>query len=315
MVLFLMIANLTNQQMEVQDNMGGRKVKGYIISTILFISIFLTGGSSQNSEAKVTENSIVQLAEVTETSCKDSVKLEQIELNKKYQLDVGDDGEDDFLLISTDVSAENWENAAAIILNNTRTKVDYPSYDLYAYLIQTSNGVNRVIICGGIGNDYGSVVIYDLSITGAVELYSIPGFIREIDKEKGLLQIRDRKFLLGLQFMNVYYYLNEKGDLIQDGNYNIDTDSALSGTGFTLIKDMRVFLYDENAEQWRETILNNGEKLISYETDMKSKIFFLLNDNTKGYIEMEINSISEEYYVGDIELVDYFDQSEFQWAG
>lgn len=257
----------------------------------------------QKNETLISHSTISKL---------ENLKIQPIDLDTKY-LFSGKNGKTNTLSISTEVQKELNIAPAEIVFNNQRTKVtnqlDYNH--LYAYLAQSNTGKCMIFMCGGIGNDYGGTFIYDLGENSAEESEMIPGFIQTVDMKNGEFEIYDRKMLLGLQFMTARYHVSENGELIQDGNYLIDTD--LSYPGYALTKDIKTFLYDSESECYNEVILKKGQNVRCYETDMSTRIYFLSEDNTEGYIDM----VQEDgvFYVDGIDLVDYFDKHELQWAG
>lgn len=290
-------------------------MKKYIGFSIFILVTCLAGCNTQKPD--IIKNKDTSANETSFQS--DSKKtvytmIRTLELNTEYQLDIGEDEKENFLLVSTDIAMEDiGGDMAKIILNDKQLKVELPEYPISIHLLQSNNKIHRLLLWGGIGNDYGGIFIYDLDVKGIMKLDMIPGFIEKIDFENGELLIRDRKQLLGLQFMEAYYSICEDGNLIPNGNFRIDT--ALTPMGFTLTKEMRVFLYDSDIQEYKKSNLRAGERLKCYGTDMKNKIFFLLEDNTEGYIDMVPDEEGGDFSIDDVKLVDYFDKSEFQWAG
>lgn len=307
------------------------KVKIYLVCISLLLFVGLTGCYNSNASnfQKHTENKAVTettgLQEQQSTSIVYSspialnhLKIQPIELDTEYQL-INKDKKEITLYVYSDTQYDPYSYSIDIIINSHKFKTQGLDHsDLEVYLTQGNNDTYSILMCGGIGNDYKAINTYDLCLDpetvqkDTIEpVTTIYGDISSVNMEKGTFEVNDRKWVLGVSNVTAYYHIGDNGEILQDGNYKINSGSDFAG--YPLIKDMKSFIYDTDLRTYKEITLKTGVKVKFYETDMKSKMYIELEDGSKGYINV-VKKNDDSFYLNGIKVTDYFDKNNFWWT-
>lgn len=177
------------------------------------------------------------------------------------------------------------------------------------------NGIYRIMLCGERGNDYHLIGNYKITDTGVEKEGEITGEIKEIDAN-GAMKVESRQFLAGFQMLTAVYNISEHGQMVREGDYEISSGGANNGSGrFTLVKDIKVNLYEPADGTYKAATVSAGEGLTLERTNMKDRLYFKTDSGEKGYIEIVFINSNEGFSVDGTNLTDYFNKSELSWAG
>ena len=229
-----------------------------------------------------------------------------IEYNKKYTIDIDNDGETDSVKVFIDEDGCTW-----VEVNNQKNAIGYSEEGIKSTIISDNNGNYCIGIAIHYDNDARISEFYRLNKDNIVYMSTVDGYIKSAYQNLGLY-VEDRKYIIGFQNTTGIYLINSDLKLSLEGNYIINDSKH------TLVKELKAYKYNDKTAVYEITTYQKGEALYLYETDMQNLIYFKTENGDKGYINAtkdDYESTTGEFYIEEERLVDYFDGEEISWAG
>ena len=229
-----------------------------------------------------------------------------IEYNKKYKIDIDNDGETDSVKVFIDEDGCAW-----VEVNNQKNAIGYSEEGIKSVIINDNNGNYCIGIAIHYVNDTRISEFYRLNKENIVYMSAVDGYIKSAYQNLGLY-VEDRKYIIGFQNTTGIYLINSDLKLSLEGNYIINDSKH------TLVKELKAYKYNDKTAVYEITTYHKGEALYLYETDMQNLIYFKTENGDKGYINAtkdDYESTTGEFYIEEERLVDYFDGEEISWAG
>ena len=237
---------------------------------------------------------------------KDGYAVNFIEYDKKYEIDIDNDGETDSVKVFIDEDGCAW-----VEVNNQKNAIGYSEEGIKSTIISDNNGNYCIGIAIHYVNDTRISEFYRLNKDNIVYMSTVDGYIKSAYQNLGLY-VEDRKYIIGFQNTTGIYLINSDLNLILEGNYIINDSKH------TLVKELKAYKYNDKTDAYEITTYQKGEALYLYETDMQNLIYFKTENGDKGYINAtkdDYESTTGEFYIEEERLVDYFDGEEISWAG
>lgn len=226
-----------------------------------------------------------------------------IEYNKKYEIDIDNDGETDSVKVFIDEDGCTW-----VTVNNQKKAIGYGEEGVKSAIIGDNHGNYCIGIAIHYDNDARISEFYRLNKDNIVYMSTVDGYIKSAYQDLGLY-VEDRKYIIGFQTTMSIYLINSDLNIVSEGNY------VINDSKHTLAKELKAYKYNDKAACYEMTVYQKGEVLHLYETDMQHLIYF---KTEKGYINVtkdDYESNAGEFYIEEERLVDYFDGEEISWAG
>lgn len=284
---------MTGLETGIKENYGEEAFMNKIrfISVSIFFLLILNGCSifKKGTDANKVEYSI-----------------KFIEYNKKYKIDIDNDGETDSVKVFIDEDGCTW-----LTVNNQKNAIGYGEEGVKSAIISDNNGNYCIGIAIHDDNDTRISEFYRLNKDNIVYMSTVDGYIKDAYQDLGLY-VEDRKYIIGFQTTMGIYLINSDLNLISEGNY------VINDSKHTLVKELKAYKYNNKAACYEMTVYQKGEVLHLYETDMQHLIYFKTENGDKGYINVtkdDYESTAGEFYIEEERLVDYFDGGEISWAG
>ena len=237
---------------------------------------------------------------------KDGYAVNFIEYDKKYEIDIDNDGETDSVKVFIDA-----DGYTSLEVNNHKKAVGYGEEGVKSVIINDNNGNYCIGIAIHYVNDTRISEFYRLNKDNIVYMSTVDGYIKSAYQNFGLY-VEDRKYIIGFQNTTAKYLINSDLNLILEGNYIINDSKH------TLVKELKAYKYNDKTAAYEITAYQKGEALYLYETDMQNLIYFKTGNGDKGYINAtkdDYESTTGEFYIEEDRLVDYFDGEGISWAG
>ena len=229
-----------------------------------------------------------------------------IEYNKKYEIDVDNDGETDSVKVFIDEEGYTW-----VEVNNQKNAIGYGEEEVKSTIISDNHGNYCIGVAIHYDNDTRISEFYRLNKDHIIYISTVDGYIKDAYQDLGLY-VEDRKYIIGFQTTMGIYLINSDLNIISKGNY------VINDSKHTLVKEFKAYKYNDKAACYEMTVYQKGEVLHLYETDMQHLIYFKTENGDKGYINVtkdDYESTASEFYIEEERLVDYFDGGEISWAG
>lgn len=229
-----------------------------------------------------------------------------IEYNKKYKIDIDNDGETDSVKVFIDEDGYTW-----VTVNNQKNAIGYGEEGVKSTIISDNNGNYCIGIAVHDDNDTCISEFYRLNKDNIIYMSTVDGYIKSAYQDLGLY-VEDRKYIIGFQTTMGIYLINSDLNIVSEGNY------VINDSKHTLVKELKAYKYNDKAACYETTVYQKGEVLHLYETDMQHLIYFKTENGDKGYINVtkdDYESTAGEFYIEEERLVDYFDGEEISWAG
>lgn len=229
-----------------------------------------------------------------------------IEYNKKYTIDIDNDGETDSVKVFIDEDGCTW-----VTVNNQKKAIGYGEEGIKSTIISDNNGNYCIGIAIHYDNDTRISEFYRLNKDNIVYMSTVGGYIKSAYQDLGLY-VEDRKYIIGFQTTMSIYLINSDLNIVSEGNY------VINDSKHTLTKELKAYKYNDKAACYERTVYQKGEVFHLYETDMQHLIYFKTENGDKGYINVtkdDYESTAGEFYIEEERLVDYFDGEEISWAG
>lgn len=229
-----------------------------------------------------------------------------IEYNKKYTIDIDNDGETDSVKVFIDEDGCTW-----VTVNNQKKAIGYGEEGIKSTIISDNNGNYCIGVAIHYDNDTRISEFYRLNKDHIIYMSTVDGYIKDAYQDLGLY-VEDRKYIIGFQTTMGIYVINSDLNIVSKGNY------VINDSKHTLVKELKAYKYNDKAACYERTVYQKGEVLHLYETDMQHLIYFKTENGDKGYINVtkdDYESITGEFYIEEERLVDYFDEEEISWAG
>ena len=215
-----------------------------------------------------------------------------IEYNKKYAIDIDNNGKTDSVKVFIDEEGYTW-----VEVNNQKNAIGYGEEGVKSTIISDNHGNYCIGIAIHYDNDTRISEFYRLNKDNIVYMSTVDGYI---------------KYIIGFQTTMGIYLINSDLNLVSEGNY------VINDSKHTLVKELKAYKYNNKAACYEMTVYQKGEVLHLYETDMQHLIYFKTENGDKGYINVtkdDYESTAGEFYIEEERLVDYFDGGEISWAG
>ena len=229
-----------------------------------------------------------------------------IEYNKKYEIDIDNDGETDSVKVFIDEDGCTW-----VTVNNQKKAIGYGEEGVKSAIIGDNHGNYCIGVAIHYDNDTRISEFYRLNKDNIVYRSTVDGYIKSAYQNLGLY-VEDRKYIIGFQNTTGIYLINSDQKLSLEGN------NSINDSKHTLVKELKAYKYNDKTAVYEITTYQKGEALYLYETDMQNLIYFKTENGDKGYINVtkdDYESITGEFYIEEERLVDYFDKEEISWAG
>ena len=244
--------------------------------------------------------------DITNEISKEGYAVNFIEYDKKYEIDIDNDGETDSVKVFIDA-----DGYISVEVNNHKKKIGYGEEGVKSVIINDNNGNYCIGIAIHYVNDTRISEFYRLNKENIVYMSAVNGYIKSAYQNLGLY-VEDRKYIIGFQNTTGIYLINSDLKLSLEGNYIINDSKH------TLVKELKAYKYNGKTAVYEITTYHKGETLYLYETDMQNLIYFKTENGDKGYINAtkdDYESTTGEFYIEEERLVDYFDREEISWAG
>jgi len=229
-----------------------------------------------------------------------------IEYNKKYAIDIDNNGKTDSVKVFIDEEGYTW-----VEVNNQKNAIGYGEEGVKSTIISDNHGNYCIGIAIHYDNDTRISEFYRLNKDNIVYMSTVDGYIKSAYQDLGLY-VEDRKYIIGFQTTMGIYLINSDLNIVSEGNY------VINDSKHTLTKELKAYKYNDKAACYERTVYQKGEVFHLYETDMQHLIYFKTENGDKGYINVtkdDYESITGEFYIEEERLVDYFDEEEISWAG
>ena len=226
-----------------------------------------------------------------------------IEYNKKYEIDIDNDGETDSVKVFIDEDSCTW-----VTVNNQKKAIGYGEEGVKSAIIGDKHGNYCIGVAIHYDNDTRISEFYKLNKDHIIYMSTVGGYIKSAYQDFGLY-VEDRKYIIGFQTTMSIYLINSDLNIVSEGNY------VINDSKHTLAKELKAYKYNDKVACYEMTVYKKGEVLHLYETDMQHLIYFKTD---KGYINVtkdDYESNAGEFYIEEERLVDYFDGEEISWAG
>ena len=244
--------------------------------------------------------------DITNEINKEVYAVNFIEYDKKYEIDIDNDGKTDSVKVFIDA-----DGYISVEVNNHKKTIGYGEEGVKSVIINDNNGNYCIGIAIHYVNDTRISEFYKLNKENIVYMSAVDGYIKSAYQNLGLY-VEDRKYIIGFQTTMGIYLINSDLNLISEGNY------VINDSKHTLVKELKAYKYNNKAACYEMTVYQKGEVLHLYETDMQHLIYFKTENGDKGYINVtkdDYESTAGEFYIEEERLVDYFDGGEISWAG
>ena len=229
-----------------------------------------------------------------------------IEYNKKYAIDIDNNGKTDSVKVFIDEEGYTW-----VEVNNQKNAIGYGEEGVKSTIISDNHGNYCIGIAIHYDNDTRISEFYRLNKDNILYMSTVDGYIKSAYQDLGVY-VEDRKYIIGFQNTTGIYLINSDLKLSLEGNYIINDSKH------TLVKELKAYKYNDKTAVYEITTYHKGEALYLYETDMQNLIYFKTENGDKGYINAtkdDYESTTGEFYIEEERLVDYFDGEEISWAG
>ena len=244
--------------------------------------------------------------DITNEINKEGYAVNFIEYDKKYEIDIDNDGKKDSVKVFIDA-----DGYISVEVNNHKKIIGYGEEGVKSVIINDNNGNYCIGIAIHYVNDTRISEFYRLNKENIVYMSAVDGYIKSAYQNLGLY-VEDRKYIIGFQNTTGIYLINSDLKLSLEGNYIINDSKH------TLVKELKAYKYNDKTAVYEITTYHKGEALYLYETDMQNLIYFKTENGDKGYINAtkdDYESTTGEFYIEEERLVDYFDREEISWAG
>ena len=244
--------------------------------------------------------------DITNEINKEGYAVNFIEYDKKYEIDIDNDGETDSVKVFI-----NADGYISVEVNNHKKTIGYGEEGVKSVIINDNNGNYCIGIAIHYVNDTRISEFYRLNKENIVYMSAVDGYIKSAYQNLGLY-VEDRKYIIGFQNTRGIYLINSDLKLSLEGNYIINDSKH------TLVKELKAYKYNDKTAVYEITTYHKGEALYLYETNMQNLIYFKTENGDKGYINAtkdDYESTTGEFYIEEERLVDYFDGEEISWAG
>ena len=265
--------------------MNYKKRKRIILVIFISVSILLLF---------IINSCSIHKKDITNEINKEGYVVNFIEYDKKYEIDIDNDGETDSVKVFIDA-----DGYISVEVNNHKKTIGYGEEGVKSVIINDNNGNYCIGIATHYVNDTRISEFYRLNKENIVYMSAVDLYIKSAYQNLGLY-VEDRKYIIGFQNTTCIYLINSDLNLILEGNYIINDSKH------TLVKELKAYKYNDKTAVYVIT------------TYMQNLIYFKTENGDKGYINVtkdDYESTTGEFYIEEERLVDYFDGEEISWAG
>ena len=194
--------------------------------------------------------------DITNEINKEGYAVNFIEYDKKYEIDIDNDGETDSVKVFIDA-----DGYISVEVNNHKKKIGYGEEGVKSVIINDNNGNYCIGIAIHYVNDTRISEFYRLNKENIVYMSAVDGYIKSAYQNSGLY-VEDRKYIIGFQNTTGIYLINPDLNLTLEGNY------AINDFKHTLVKELGAYRYNDKTASYEMAVYQQGEVLYLYETDM-----------------------------------------------